>query len=77
MFSNNEKIVVFPNGNILSNKVFYSNLQDEYITLTNEAIDVNYINKLKEYADLRLEVSKSIIVHDMIKNEGMYIERKE
>lgn len=77
VFSNNEKIVVFPNGNILSNKVFYSNLQDEYITLTNEAIDVNYINKLKEYADLRLEVSKSIIVHDMIKNEGMYIERKE
>lgn len=77
VFSNNEKIVVFPNGNILTNKVFYSNLQDEYIIMTDEAIDADYIERLKEYADIRLEVSKSIIVHDMIKNEGNNIERKK
>lgn len=76
IFSNKEKIVVFPNGNVLTNKVFYSNLNDEYVSLTNEAIDADYIERIKEYADVRLEVSKSIIVHNMIENEGENIEKK-
>ena len=77
VFSDNERIVVFPNGDILTNKVFYSNLNDEYVILTNEAIQSDYIERLKEYADVRLEVSKSIIVHNMIENESENIERKE
>ncbi len=75
IFSNNEKIVVFPNGNILTNKVFYSSLNDSYILLKDEPIDGDYISRIKEYADKRLEVSKSIIVHDMIKNEEDNLER--
>ena len=43
----------------------------------NEAIQSDYIERLKEYADVRLEVSKSIIVHNMIENESENIERKE
>ena len=70
IFSNNEKIVVFPNGNILTDKIYYSNLNDEYITFTEEPIDSNYIDKLKEYADSILDVSNGIIVHDLIKRQG-------
>ena len=76
IFSNNEKIVVFPNGDVLTNNVFYSNLKDEYIILKDEAIESSYIERIKDYADVRLEISKAIIVHNVIENEGEYIERK-
>ena len=66
IFSDNEKIVVFPNGNVLTNKLYYSNLNDEYIPFTEEPIDASYITNLKDYADTRLEVSKAIIVHNLI-----------
>ena len=69
IFSNKEKIVVFPNGNVLTNKVYYNNLKDEYISINSEPIDIDYIDRIKEYADERLEVSKGIIVYDLIKNE--------
>lgn len=78
IFSNNEKIVVFPSGDFLTNKVYYNNLKDEYILLTDEPIDndfmIEYINRLKAYAETRQDISKSIIVHDLIKRE---IEREE
>lgn len=57
IFSNNEKIVVFPNGNVLTDIIYYSEFNDEYITFTNEPIDSNYIDKLKDYAAEVLEVS--------------------
>ena len=44
-------------------------LNDEYITLTEEPIDVDYINRLKAYANNILEVSNGIVTHDLIKNE--------
>jgi len=75
IFSKNEKIVVFPNGNVLTNKVFYNNLKDEYILIGEEPIDTEYINRIKEYADTRLEVSKSIIVHNMLETEKDNLER--
>lgn len=67
IFSNNEKIVIFPNGNFLTNKVYYNNLKDEYISFTNDPIESDYIERLKEFANKRLEVSNGIIVHDLIK----------
>lgn len=70
IFSKNEKIVVFPNGNVLTNKVYYSNLHDEYITFTNEPIESDYIDRLKKHSENILEVSNGIIVHDLIKSEG-------
>ena len=69
IFSSNEKIVVFPNGNILTDKVYYSNLNDEYISLQNSPIDSEYINRIKEYANEILEVSNGIVVHDLILKE--------
>ena len=70
VFSSKERIVVFPNGNVLTDKVYYSDLNDEYIALSDEPIEIDYINKLKEHADKVLDVSNGIIVHDLIKREG-------
>ncbi len=69
IFSDSEKIVVFPNGNILTDKVYYSNLNDDYITLSNTPIDSDYIERIKNYANEILDVSNGIIVHDLILNE--------
>jgi phosphoglycerol transferase MdoB-like AlkP superfamily enzyme len=69
IFSSNEKIVVFPNGNVLTDKVYYSNLNDEYILLQNSPIDSDYINRIKEYANEILDVSNGIVVHDLILKE--------
>ena len=69
VFSNNEGIVVFPNGNVITDKVYYSDLNDEYVSFTESPIEVDYIDKLKEYSNKILEVSNGIIVHDLIKRE--------
>ncbi len=70
IFSKDEKIVVFPNGNVLTDKVYYSDLNDEYISFTDEPIESDYIERLKEYANKVLDVSNGIIVHDLIKRES-------
>ena len=69
IFSNNEKIVVFPNGNVLTNKIYYSDLNEEYIAFNDEPISSDYIDNLKEYANNILEVSDGIIKHDLIRYE--------
>ncbi len=70
IFSNNEKIVIFPNGNFLTNKIFYNNLKDEYVLLSNEPIESDYIEKYKEYTESRLDVSKALITHNLIEKVG-------
>ncbi len=73
IFSKNEKIVVFPNGDVITDKVYLSTAKEDYIVLTNDKIDneymANYINKLKEYSEQTLDVSKAIIVHNLIEKE--------
>ena len=73
IFSDNEGIVVFPNGNVLTDKVYYSDLKDEYIAFSEEPIELDYINKLKEKSNNILNVSNGIIVHDLIKRESSKI----
>ncbi len=75
IFSKNEKIVVFPNGNILTNNIFYNNLNDSYVAFNDNPIESSYVERLKEYAEVRLDVSKAIIVHDLIRLESSNIER--
>ena len=69
IFGSGENIVVFPNGNVLTDKVYYSDLNEEYISFTNEPIETDYIDRLKNHASKVLEVSNGIIVHDLIKRE--------
>ena len=64
-----DNIVVFPNGNWVTDKVYYNAQKGEYLSLKNEAIDSNYIEEKTKYTDDLLDVSNDIIVFDIIKKE--------
>ena len=71
-----DNVVVFPNGNFVTNKVYYNNTKGNYMILGNDnnetgvIIDEDYISDLKAYAEKILGVSNDIIVHDLILKEG-------
>ena len=65
-----ENVVVYPNGNFLTNKVYYNNSTGEYFVRNNSIIDDKYIEKYKTYAENLLDVSNAIIVHNLIYAEG-------
>ena len=77
-----ENVVIFPNGNFITNKVYFNNASGQYVTINNEqsnkvgnissspVIDEDYISNLKEYTEERLNVSNDMIVHDLIAKEG-------
>ncbi len=60
-------IVVFPNGNWVTNKVYYNSQKGEYLSLVNEAISEEEIKYNNEYATTLLDVSNDIIVFDLLK----------
>ena len=64
-----DNIVPFPNGNYLTNKVYYNASKEEYKPLTSEPIDEMYIEECKIYTENIIELSNDIIVYDLIKNE--------
>ena len=75
-----DNVVIFPNGNFVTNKVYYNNSSGDYMILNNNigknsqvssvVISEDYIQELKKYTEERLEISNDIIVHDLIKKEG-------
>jgi phosphoglycerol transferase MdoB-like AlkP superfamily enzyme len=65
--SNN--IVVFPNSNFVTNKVYYNSQKGEYLALTNDPISEDYIEECNEYASQLLDVSNDVVVYDLIKKE--------
>ena len=75
VFSDNEKIVVFPNGNVLTDKVYYSSLNEDYVTFVEEPIDSDYIERISDYSDNILEVSNGIIFHNLIETESNKINK--
>ena len=60
-------LVVFPNGNWVTNKVYYNSQKEEYLSLVNEAISEEEIAKNTEYTNKLLDVSNDIIVFDLLK----------
>jgi phosphoglycerol transferase MdoB-like AlkP superfamily enzyme len=67
-------VVIFPSGDFITNKVYYSATTGSYVTIPQAdgsmpVIDEDYISKLKEYAEKRLSVSNDIIVFDLIKED--------
>jgi hypothetical protein len=74
-----DNIVIFPNGNFVTNKVYYNNSSGKYMIIGNDnnvnsansvVIEEDYITNLKNYAEERLIVSNDIIIHDLIAKEG-------
>ena len=57
--------VVFPNGNFLTNKVYYVNSTGEYKTLNKSKVDEEYLNTYKSIAEKELDVGNAIIMYDL------------
>ncbi len=69
-------IVVFPNGNWLTNKVYYNSQKGEYMSLKDEVISDDYISQNSKYTEKLLDVSNNIIVFDLLnkdKNESKVV----
>lgn len=65
-----DNIVIFPNGNFVTNKIYYNESDSSYLALEkNIILEKDYIEKLKKYTEERLEVSNDIIVYDLIKKD--------
>lgn len=62
-------IVVFPNGNWVTNKVYYNSQKGEYLSLVNEAISEDEIKNNNAYATKLLDISNDIIVFDLLNNK--------
>ena len=80
--SNN--IVIFPNGNWVTNSIYYNAQKGEYLSLAETAISADYIEKNNEYADEILNTSNSLITFDLIQKmqEGLsseveYVEERK
>ncbi len=58
-------IAVFPNGNWITDKMYYNSQKGEYKLLKDEIIDEDYISKNNEYAEKLLDVSNKAIVFDL------------
>ena len=63
-------IVCFPNGNWVTNKVYYNTQKRESYPLTNDAISDEEIEQNTEYTNKLLDISNNIIVFDLLKTGG-------
>ena len=70
-------LVSFPNGNWLTNDIYYNSQKDEYKVINpNAIIDSDTISKNNEITSKKLQVSNDIILYDLIKNEEDRLDRK-
>ena len=66
-----DNYVVFPNGNFVTDLIYYNNSEGQYKVIKEGAeLTTDYISNLLEKTEKILDVSNAIIVHDLIKNEG-------
>lgn len=66
-----ENIVVFPDGNWLTNKMYYNQSKGEYkILSSDETISSDYTEEYTKLANKYVEISNSIIVYDLIKKQN-------
>lgn len=68
LFSVNDNLVVFPNGNWITDRMYYNSQKDEALLFDSEPISVDYIEENNRIAEEKISVSNSIIVYDMIRS---------
>lgn len=74
IFSIDENVVVFPDGNWLTDKMYYSQSKGEGRILNIEdTISEDYITKFNKIADEAISVSNSIIIYDLIKKNNQVV----
>lgn len=65
IFNIDDNIVVFPNGNWVTDKMYYNAQKEEYLLLKDSVVNDEEIENNKAYANKLLEVSDAIIVYDL------------
>lgn len=76
IFSADDNLVVFANGNWLTDKVYYNSQKEEYLPLLNEAISADYISNNTLKAERILSVSNDFITCNYIKSENALLGEK-
>lgn len=59
-----DNLVAFPNGNFVTNYVYYNDNKEEYKLLKNVPLSEDYINKNKEKTSKIIDISNDIVVYD-------------
>lgn len=68
MFSIEDNVVVFPDGNWITNKLYYDASKDKFRQLDLEtSIDMEYVDYYNKYSEQLINVSNGIITYDLIK----------
>lgn len=67
-------VVVFPNGNFITNNIYYSDSKEEYKSLSDKPISDTYVESKKEYVEKILSVSDDIIIYDYFNKEEEEVE---
>ena len=69
LFSDKDNVVVFPDGNWITDRMYYNSQKEEALLFDSEyPISVDYIEKNNALAEEKISVSNSIIVYDMIRS---------
>lgn len=70
IFSTDENVVVFPDGNWLTDKMYYNHQKGEGKVLNEgDTVSIDYIEKYNQISEDVLDVSDSIIVYDLIRKQ--------
>lgn len=69
LLNEQDNIVVFPNGNFVTDIVYYNESKNEYKMLKDVPIGEKYIENCKNYAREVLDVSNDIIVYNYFEKE--------
>ncbi len=68
IFSVDENVVVFPDGNWLTDKMYYNQSNDTGKLLNpDDTVSVEYMEKYTKIADQAISISDSIIIYDLIR----------
>lgn len=66
-----ENTVYFPNGNWLTNSMYYNVQKEEQFIIQETIIDENYISNRNEESEKLLSVSNSILIYNLLANESL------
>ena len=71
IFSVKENLIPFPDGNWMTNKVYYNSQKQEYLPLIpGETFNEEYIKELTDETEEMIDISDKIIVYDLFKKQN-------
>ncbi len=69
IINKNDNLVPFPNGNFVTNYVYYNDNKEEYKLLKNTPLSETYIKKNKDKTQKYIDISNDIIIYNYFGNK--------